>query len=566
MVGALLRVDVTEMKVTIEPNQYEEPLQGRSLIGRIMKAEVDPECEPLGRNNKLLIVTGPFAGTAVPCAGRLSVGGKSPLTGGIKEANSGGVVATKLGRLGINAVVIQGYPLSPGPYLLYISGKESKLVARPDLKGKRVYELASDLAREFPSAGLVLIGPAGEALMTAAGIAVTDVDGIPGRYAARGGLGALMGSKGIKAIVVDDSGGKRREGVNRERLKAAIGRLATLIKETPQTAVVYHDYGTPAMVETMNGIGGLPTRNFSTGYFEKAHNISGDVLRERIIERGGQTTHRCMPGCTIGCSNVFPLAGGDKTVSPIEYETIGLLGSNCCIGDLDAIGRLNWLCNDLGIDTIEIGATIAVAMEAGLIEFGDSDGAARLIEEIGKQTLLGRVLGQGAVITGRVLGVRNVPAVKGQAMAAYEPRGVKGLGVTYATSPMGADHTAGTTARMNLVHHKAEGQVEASRQAQITAAVYDSLGMCLFVGTAVKSEWTVLTELLNGMFGIDWSVDDLREAAKGVLKRELEFNRAAGLGKASDRLPEYFYTVENPRTESVFDIPPEDLDRVLGEL
>ncbi len=564
--GTLLRVDMAEMKVAREENPYDEPLQGRALIGRIMKAEVNPECEPLGRNNQLIITTGPFAGTAVPCAGRLSVGCKSPLTGGIKEANSGGVLATKLGRLGISAVVVQGCPSSPGPYLLYISGGESKLVARPDLKNKRVYELASGLAGEFPGAGLALIGPAGEALMTAAGVAITDVDGVPGRYAARGGVGAVMGSKGLKAIVVDDSGGKRAQGANPQRIKAAIGRLATLIKETPQTAVVYHDYGTPAMVETMNAIGGLPTRNFSTGHFEKARDISGDVVRERIIERGGQTTHRCMPGCMIGCSNVFSLAGGDKTISPLEYETIGLLGSNCCIGDLDAIGRLNWLCNDIGIDTIEIGATIAVAMEAGLVEFGDSDGAARLIEGIANQTLLGRVLGHGAVVTGRVLGVRNVPAVKGQAMAAYEPRGVKGMGVTFATSPMGADHTAGTTARMNLVHHKAEGQVEASRQAQITAAVYDSLGMCLFVGTAVKSEWTVLTELVNGMLGIEWTVDDLREAAKSVLKRELEFNRAAGLGKAQDRLPEYFYTVENPHTGSVFDIPAEDLDRVLGEL
>lgn len=564
--GALLRVDMTKMEVRREPNQYEGPLQGRSLVGRIMQAEVNPECEPLGRNNKLVLTTGPFAAAGVPCAGRLSVGGKSPLTGGIKEANSGGVLATKLGRLGIDAVVIQGCPSSPGPYLLYVSRTESKLVARPDFKGKRVYELASDLAEEFPGTGLALIGPAGEALMTSAGIAVTDVDGVPGRYAARGGLGALMGSKRLKAIVVDDSEGKRAQAVNPQRLKAAIARLVTLIKETPQTAVVYHDYGTPAMVETMNGIGGLPTRNFSTGYFEQAHNISGEVLRERITARGGQPTHRCMPGCLIGCSNVFPLAGSDKTISPIEYETIGLLGSNCGIGDLDAIGRLNWLCNDLGIDTIEVGAAIGVAMEAGLARFGDSDSAARLIEEIGKQTLLGRVLGQGAVITGRILGVRNVPAVKGQAMAAYEPRGVKGLGVTYATSPMGADHTAGTTARMNLVHHKAEGQVEASRQAQITAAVYDSLGMCLFVGTAVKSEWTVLTELLNGMLGIEWTVDDLRQAAKTVLRRELEFNRAAGLGKASDRLPEYFYSIENPRTGTVFDIPPEDLDRVLGEL
>lgn len=564
--GVLLRVDIANLETAKEANPYDEPLQGRALVGRIMKAEVDPECEPLGRKNKLIITTGPFAGSGAPCAGRLSVGGKSPLTGGIKEANSGGVVAAKMGRLGIDAIVVEGCPASSDPYVLYISDKESKLLARPDLKGKRVYNLAEGLAKEFPGAGFVLIGPAGEALMTAAGVAVTDVDGVPGRFAARGGLGALMGAKGLKAIVVDDSGGRRALPVDEQRFRAAVKRLATLINESPQTAVVYHDYGTAAMVETMNAMGGLPTRNFSCGRFEKAHEISGEVLRQRIIERGGKTTHQCMPGCTIGCSNVFPLVGSDKAISPLEYETIGLLGSNCGIGDLDAIGRLNWLCNDLGIDTIETGATIAIAMEAGLLEFGDSDGAACLIDEIGNLTLLGRLLGQGAVATARVLGIRNVPAVKGQAMAAYEPRAVKGLGVTYATSPMGADHTAGTTARMNLVHHKAEGQVGASRQAQITSALYDSLGICLFVGTAVKSEIAVLTELLNGMLGTEWSVEDLWAAAKNVLKRELEFNRAAGLGRASDRLPEYFCLMENPSSASVFDVRPGELDGVLGEL
>lgn len=249
----------------------------------------------------------------------------------------------------------------------------------------------------------------------------------------------------------------------------------------------------------------------------------------------------------------------------MEYETIGLLGSNCRIDDLDAIGEMNRLCNDLGVDTIEVGGAIGVAMEAGLIQFGDAIGAMNLIREIAKGTTLGRIIRHGGAVAGRVFGVKRVPAVKGRIMPAYDPRGIKGLGVTYATSPMGAHRTAGNTVRVQIEHHEASGQVEASRNAQLSAAIYDSLGMCLFAGAAVKSRIDLLARLVSAHLGIECSDKDLLILARRTIMAEKELNTRAGLTKAHDRLPEHFVEDTNPASGTVFDVPGEELDRMWEE-
>ncbi|MGE5587880.1 MAG: aldehyde ferredoxin oxidoreductase family protein [Clostridia bacterium] len=561
----VLRIDMQAGRVArAAAGQSLTMLGGRGLIARVVLDEVKPGCDPLGRHNKLLIAPGVLGGTAAPCAGRISVGGKSPLTGGIKESNAGGVAGHKLARLGIKALIFENKPAgAAGPFVLVLTKNSAELVPCPDLAGVGVYESVARLREKYGKLpGIMVIGPAGENELTAAGISVTNAEGEPGRYCGRGGMGALMGSKGIKAVVIDDSGTRAPESHDKKRFLGAAREIVRLIRETPQTAEVYRNWGTAALVTTTNALGGLPTRNFSTGCFEGADRISAEALRELILARGGLATHSCMPGCPIGCSNRVPRADGSELVSPLEYETIGLLGSNCGIDDLDAIGEMNRLCNDLGVDTIDIGGAVGVAMEAGLVRFGDAAGAIDLIREIGKGTVLGRVIGHGGALTARVLGVRRVPAVKGQIIPAYEPRGIKGLGVTFATSPMGADHTSGNTVRLQIDHHSPAGQVEASRNAQLSAVMYDMLGVCLFVGPAVRDRIDLLGDLVSSHLGVPCSADTLLTLARQTIMTEREFNRRAGFTTVHDRLPEHFAEERNPATDTTFDVSDQDIDRM----
>src|SRR4030042_2201481 len=334
--------------------------------------------------------------------------------------------------------------------------------------------------------------------LSTAGIQNLDKENLPSRIAARGGLGAVMGSKKIKAIVFDAKDGQKPPIVHPEEYRLAQKAFTKALMEAPQTAV-YRDYGTAAMARMSNGFGGLPTKNFSCGQFENVETISGEYMRDVILNRGGdgEPTHACMPGCTIRCSNNYPDINSKSLVSPLEYETIGLMGSNLGIADLDVIAKLNWIVNDLGLDSIEIGAALGVAAKAGLMNFGDGKRALRLIEEIKQNTPLGRLLGSGATITGKVLGVEQVPAVKGQAMSAYEPRAIKGTGVTYATSPQGADHTSGLTIRAKINHLDPQGQAALSRTAQINMAGYDTLGACIFTGPGFSSVPETIKDLLN---------------------------------------------------------------------
>jgi aldehyde:ferredoxin oxidoreductase len=319
------------------------------------------------------------------------------------------------------------------------------------------------------------------------------------------------------------------------------------------------------MVATVNALGGFPVNNFSRGRFEGADQINADSLNARIRQRGGEgrTTHACMPGCVIGCSNIYADRNGRAIVSPIEYENIGLLGSNLGISDFDVIARLNYLCNDIGLDTIETGAALGVAMEAGVLSFGDGDGAARILEETRQGGVLGRVIANGAVVTGRVFAITNVPVVKGQAMAAYDPRAIKGMGVTYATSAMGADHTAGPTARSPVDHRDPRGQAGVSLKMQKLLPILDCTGLCLFTIGALGPRLDLLLDLLNARFG--WNLDSgwFEQMSVETLKDEQRFNELAGFTRVHHRLPECFTERPLPELDSVFDVPAEDLDNLM---
>lgn len=536
-------------------------LGGRAFISKYLLNEIDPLCDPLGRNNVLIFTSGLLAGATLPCSGRLSIGSKSPLTEGIKESNAGGNMGTALTKMGYKAVVIKGKPMDKKAiYIIKIDAEGVKFIPAEELRMKGVYHTTEALYKKYgDKIQASIIGPAGEMKLRAAGIANTDKDGVPSRYAARGGLGAVMGSKGVKAIVCDTSDLKNIKIINMDLYKKVLKRYVNVIINNPAISI-YAKYGTPAVIDLTNGIGCLPTRNFSEGRFEYAENINGKAMFENISKRKGEgsPTHGCMSGCVIRCSNIYPDKNGKTIVSPLEYETIGLLGSNLGIGNLDDIARLNYICNDYGLDTLDIGGALGVAMEEGLLEFGNADAAYRVIEEIPKNTILGRVIGNGVAVTGKVLGAKHVPQVLGQGMPAYEPRGIKGLGVTFMTAAMGADHTVGPTHKMPVDHYKAEGQIEASKNSQISCAIYDCLGLCLFVSSGIGAEKQILVELINAIYGVNWALEDLTNMAKNTIKQEIDFNQRAGL-KRINRLPEYMYYEKNKTTGTYFDVPESEI-------
>jgi aldehyde:ferredoxin oxidoreductase len=561
------RIDLGKRSLQREPvPETWSRLGGRGLAARILLDEVPPACEALGPFNKLLMTPGLLVGHMLSACDRISFGGKSPLTGGVKEANAGGSTGFQAAGLGIKALILEGVPADTGWSVLHLSASGARFEPATDLLGLGVYEAAGRLrARYGEKPAVALIGPAGEMRLSAAGIMNLDMDGVPSRAAARGGLGALMGARRLKAIVLDGAGGRKPPLADPEKFRQIQKVFTQNVLGHPQTAV-YRDFGTAASAELAQSLGGLPTRNFSAGRFEGAETVSGGHMREVLLRRGGasQPTHGCMAGCVIRSSNVYGGEDGRAIVAPLEYETIGLMGPNLGIGDLDVVARLNWETNDLGLDTIDTGVALGVAAEAGLMAFGDGQQALALLQEVRRGTPLGRILGHGAALTGRVFGVLRVAAVKGQAMSAYDPRAIKGTGVTYATSPQGADHTAGSTHRAKVDQLDPAPQAGVSRAAQIDRALYDTLGACIFTAFGFSMDRGVIAEVLNARYG--WGVGPEIGPALGkeTLALEREFNRRAGFTAAHDRMPEFMRLEPLPPHNAVFDVPEADLDNVFN--
>ena len=281
----------------------------------------------------------------------------------------------------------------------------------------------------------------------------------------------------------------------------------------------------------------LPTKNYSIGQFEGAQQISGEFMAETMAKRpNSQPVHRCMNGCVISCSNVYTDEKGKEIVSGLEYETLGLVGSNCMINNLDDIARINWLCNDLGIDTMEVGAAVGVAMEGGLLPWGDGKATYALIQETVKGTKNGKLIGNGCVATGKALGVKRIPQVKGQSLAAYDPRVLKGTGVTYSTCPMGADHTAGNAlpspANPEYNPTSPTGQNQISGFLQWYFAAIDSLGICLFASLPLLDMPDLMKHLIACASAVTGQAADegyLMNLGVSVLQSETEVQQGSGL-------------------------------------
>ncbi|MGB5229927.1 MAG: aldehyde ferredoxin oxidoreductase C-terminal domain-containing protein [Desulfoprunum sp.] len=570
MTDKIFRVNMTDLTTSIE----EVPAAwaghgGRGLTSTIVAAEVEPTCHPLGPKNKLVFAPGLLSGTLAANSGRLSAGAKSPLTGTIKEANAGGSGAQFLARCGCKALIIEGQPQDDRWYSLMISPEGVVINEEKELIGLGNFAVAEALAARLPGKpGVITIGPAGEMRMAAANISVKDPDGGM-RSCGRGGLGAVMGSKRVKFIAIDPKNGKV-DIADQARFRDANRAFAKALVDHPVSKAL-GQYGTNVLVNIINEAGALPTRNFTSGQFEGHDKISGETMHDTIVARGGKPKHNCHPGCVIQCSQIYYDADGKKLTSGFEYESIWAMGADCCVDNLDHIAEADQIMDDIGIDSIETSVAMAVAMEAGVLPFGDGAGICRILrDDVAKGTALGRIIGGGAGSVGRAFGITRVPVVKNQAIPAYDPRAIKGIGITYATSTQGADHTMGYTIATNILGVGGkidpltkEGQVELSRNLQIATAAIDSTGMCLFIAFAALDDQTclpALIDLINARFGTSLVGDDVVNLGKSILKTERAFNIAAGFTNVDDRLPEFFYTEKLPPHNVVFDFSGEEID------
>lgn len=556
----ILRVNMTTQCTYTEEIPYDYiGLGGRGLTSIMINNEVPADCNPLGSKNRLIFAPGFLTGTPLVNTGRLSIGAKSPLTRGIKESNAGGTMANALARHGITAIIIDGKAPGDALFFLKINGDSSvELVAANHYKGMRNYELTENiLAEHGVKNSISSIGSAGEMQLLSATIQTTDTDGKPCRSAGRGGLGAVMGSKGLKALVVSKEGKVTRSIVDLGAFKEVSKRFASAIKNDGWSGQVLPEFGTAGIVANTNAQGALPTMNARKGSFDGTRRISGETMAETIKQRGGMTAHKGCSQCIINCSNIYVDEAGKPITSALEYETIWAMGAMIENSDLDAIARLDFLCDDIGLDTMNTGTAIAVAMDAGYKSFGDAAAAIEMVEEAAKGTEIGRIIGNGPDAVGKHFGNSRVPTVKGQSIAGYDPRAMRGMGVTYATSPMGADHTAGfvgdgdsSTALL----------IRASRSSQIHMAALDSTGLCMFAQSGGLGN---LFQAISAVTGKDFGNREWDELGVRCLTAEVQFNHRAGLTEEDDRLPAMFYQEKLSPYHSTVSYTGKELDATL---
>jgi aldehyde:ferredoxin oxidoreductase len=527
---------------------------GRYWIARTLLELGAATVDPLSPQNPLIFSAGPFAGTSFSNANRTSVGCKSPLTGGVKEANGGGSFSYGLGQQKIAGFTLHG--ASPDWVVIHFK-KDGTIdfdAAAPYL-GKGNFEVQDMLHKRYgKKVTIALCGPVGEYQGLLGGIAFSDKDGRPARLSARGGVGAVMGSKKVKAVVVDLD--KIPTFHEPKKVNAAIKDYSKMLLADSMVQNFYQKIGTMGMADLQNTLGGLPVRNFSAG--QQADVAKGEKFKmggEYIVPlnsgRGGEMTHACMPGCVIQCSNVYVDASGKEVVSPVEYETLGLLGTNCGLSDPDDLAQMNHIANDLGVDTIELGATIAVLMEAGLGQFGDVKFMADVLAEIWQGTEKGKLWAQGTARVGEHYNVRRVPVIKKQAISAYDPRVIEATGVTMMATAQGADHTAGNLPRLKTREMDLESIKEQSLAHQARVAANDSLGLCIFGMSVTNPNTQFLTDAINAAHGTALTPDFFERLGREALRLEWEFNKRAGFTAKDDELPAFFYEEPLPPTGHV---------------
>ncbi|MHA1767419.1 MAG: aldehyde ferredoxin oxidoreductase C-terminal domain-containing protein [Promethearchaeota archaeon] len=568
----IVRINLETKEIKTEDIEKGHPLEyfgGRSLSAKILMDELDPKTEPLSKENKLIFASGLLCGTYAPNSGRLSIGSKSPLTNGIKESNVGGKAPTLLCRSDIKALIFENS--ASNWQILKIQDEEIKLLNATQYVGINNYELDVKLCKEFgKNIGIFSIGIAGEKKLKAASIASMDLEGYPSRHAGRGGLGAVMGSKKLKAVIIVPPEKSKILYSDKKSFQQVAIKWGKNLQESKK---VFSKFGTLIGLMGMNSVHGLPTQNFRKGSFENADKISGEALHEYLTKNNGKYSVACSPGCMIRCSNIVYDKEGKHITSSLEYETVALNGSNLLIDDIEKLARIDHICDDYGLDTIEIGNALAVFMEAGILKWSDAEGCINLLNGLKKNEENALKLGMGAVLVGSSYNISRVAHVKGQGLPGYDPRTFKGMGVTYITSPMGADHTAGAaiigrtpdSKRDYGKLHTPEHKVELSKKLQIFTMILDSMGQCYFVGPYIDNIGK-LADMLNARYGWALSTNDLIEMGKKWLKIEHEFNLHARL-KEPENLPDFMIKEKlSDQPERSWDIDSNEISSYWNEL
>jgi aldehyde:ferredoxin oxidoreductase len=447
-------------------------------------------------------------------------------------------------------VVVSGQPADPERrYALEIDADSATVVPADEHKGKWNYALIEDLAKVYSeTASFISIGPAGEMRLSGASVACTDQEKQrnPARHAGRGGLGAVMGSKGLKYVAIEAGKRPARKPVNKKEFAVLCKKYTRYFLDGPAKEP-FPKWGTSVGCVEADALYTFPYKNRVEGRSPDVETLDGMRIVESFEERGGGM-HNCMTGCIVRCSNVVYDKDGNYKTSALEFETLTLLGANCAIQSWEDVADLDRLCDEIGLDTIETGAAIAVYMDSGGMEFGDAEGAKRILHEIAEGTELGRAIGNGAAAIGKQRNHHRVPVVKGQALPAWDPRPLKASGITYCTSAMGADHTAGLIVEPGQPQ---EEMAEASQRAQIVNAVVDSSGFCSFM--------MINLDEVRGFYSANFDEEMNREriADMGwqILQDEWEFNRRAGFGPADDVMPDCMKQDPIGPAKWVWDVP-----------
>ena len=544
--GNVLRVNLADgsfRREALREDLARDYLGARGLGTRYFVDEVDPMVDPLAPENKLFFVAGPLTGTLATSAGRFNVVAKSPLTGTIGASNSGGYWGPELKFAGWDMVVLEGK--SPKPVYLYLYNDKAELRDASALWGKDTHEATDLLLGETdPEAKVACIGPAGENLVLLANI-INDKHRAPGR----GGMGAVMGSKNVKALVVRGTKGVRV--ADKEAFLDAVKQARAKLAAHPVTSGGLPLYGTNVLVNILNQSGGLPTRNFQTGVFEGADKIGGETQRDTRLHRN----KGCF-GCTVACGRVSFAADpyAHEGEGP-EYESTWSFGADCGVDDIDAIAVANYRCNELGLDTISLGSTLACAMElyergyldrqtAGHdLRFGNARAMVDLVEDAGYRRGFGELLGQGSWRLASHFGHPELSmTVKKQEMPAYDPRAIQGIGLNYATSNRGGCHVRGYLISPEIlgVPQKLDPQSIEEKPAwdkvfqDLTAAV-DSAGLCLFTTFGIGGE--EVAAQLAAATGVPYTAEDVLKVGERIWNLERLFNLKAGFSAADDTLP-----------------------------
>jgi len=536
-------IDLARRSVREEPFSGEQVARaGRYFIARTLNDLGAAAVDPLGPDNPLIFSAGPFAGSNFSNANRTSVGCKSPLTGGVKESNAGGSFGLALGQLEIAGFTLYG---AADDWCVIHLCKDGRIEwdGASEYLGKGTFETAAMLHEKYgQKVSLAICGPVGEYGGLLAGISMSDTDKRPTRLAARGGVGAVMGAKKVKAVVVDLD--RMPTFHDRKKLLKGIKEYGAKLRADEAVGAL-RDYGTAMMADYTNHVGGLPVNNFTSGAQVRGADavlkMGGEYIRERNLSRGGTASHACMPGCMIECSNVYVDEQGEEIASPVEYETLGLMGTNCGLSDPDDLARLNWYANDLGIDTIETGAMMGVLLDAGLAEFGDMAFLTGVLDEIRAGSEQGRLWARGTAHVGEHYEVKRTPVIKRQGISAYDPRVIEVTGISMMVTAQGADHTTGNAAKYECSGKDIDELVDVSMEMQTVCATADSLGLCVFGRSVTNTNIEMIVGLLNDALGTSLEASFFYELGRETLRLEAQFNADAGFTEADDELPEFFY-------------------------